>query len=147
MLLFWTILLAMFHICLCYNILTVLCSLVVTCWERADLLALLCIVFCHYPICGLVRLVPLDTFKPSSILLTVLRRCIFCGSFLLFIFHVFLCYAILSVPCSLVITCWEMGDLLALLCVVFSCVLLHSHILSWVKCCTSFSHFLIFIFV
>ena len=35
-------------------------------------------------------------------------------------FHVYLCYAVLSVPCSLVIT---MADLLTLLCVVFSCVL------------------------
>ena len=33
-----------------------------------------------------------------------------------------LCYAVLSVPCNLVITCWEKADLLALLCVVFSCV-------------------------
>ena len=37
-------------------------------------------------------------------------------------FHVYLCYAVLSVPCNLVITCWERTDLLALLCVVFSCV-------------------------
>ena len=27
--------------------------------------------------------------------------------FLLFMFHVYLCYAVVSVPCSLVITCWE----------------------------------------
>ena len=36
--------------------------------------------------------------------------------------HVYLCYAVLSVPCSLVITGWERTDLLALLHVVFSCV-------------------------
>ena len=36
--------------------------------------------------------------------------------------HVCLCYAVLSVPCSLVITCWKRADPLALLCVVFSCV-------------------------
>ena len=35
-------------------------------------------------------------------------------------FHVCLCYAVLSAPCSLV-TCLEMADLLALLCVVFLC--------------------------
>ena len=29
----------------------------------------------------------------------------------------------LSVPCSLVVTCWEKADLLALLYVMFSCVL------------------------
>ena len=39
---------------LCHTVLNVHCSLEVTCWERADLLALLCVlfflVFCHYPI-------------------------------------------------------------------------------------------------
>ena len=38
-------------------------------------------------------------------------------------FLVCLHYAVFSVPCSLVITYWEMADLLALLCVMFSCVL------------------------
>ena len=42
--------------------------------------------------------------------------------FLLFLFHVYLCYAALSVPCSLVITSCEKADLLALLFVVLSCV-------------------------
>ena len=56
----------------------------------------------------------------SFCLLTVPRRCFFCGSFLLFMFHICLCYAVLSVPCSLVITCWEMAALLAILCVAFS---------------------------
>ena len=37
-------------------------------------------------------------------------------------FHVCLCYAVLSVPCSLVITCWEIAEPLAISCVVFSCV-------------------------
>ena len=32
----------------------VLCSLVVTYWERADLLAVVCEVFCHFPRCALV---------------------------------------------------------------------------------------------
>ena len=36
-------------------------------------------------------------------------------------FHVCLCYAVLSIPCSLVITCRGRADLLALLCVMFSC--------------------------
>ena len=35
----------MFHICLYYAVLSVPSSLVVTCWERADLLALLCVIF------------------------------------------------------------------------------------------------------
>ena len=38
----------------------------------------------------------------------------------LFVFHV--CYAVLSVPCSLVVTCLERANLLVLLYVMFSCV-------------------------
>ena len=34
----------MFHICLYHTVLSVSCRLVVTCWERADLLVLLCVV-------------------------------------------------------------------------------------------------------
>ena len=41
---------------------------------------------------------------------------------MLFMFHVCLYYTVLSVPCSIVITCWERADLLALVCVMFSCV-------------------------
>ena len=33
---------------LCWGV-SVLCSLVVTCWERAGLLAVVCVVFCHFP--------------------------------------------------------------------------------------------------
>ena len=39
-----------------------------------------------------------------------------------FFFHFCLRYVGLSVPCSLVITCWERADLLALLCVLISCI-------------------------
>ena len=61
-------------------------------------------------------------FKPSSdFLLTVPRRCLFCGSVLLFMFHVCLYYTVLFVPCSFVITCWEKADLLALSCVMIPC--------------------------
>ena len=35
----------MFHVCLYYTVLSVPCSLVITYWERADLLALLCVMF------------------------------------------------------------------------------------------------------
>ena len=48
--------------------------------------------------------------------------------------YVGMCYAVLSVPCSLVVTCWEKADLLA---VVFGvlwtfpkCVLVHIRIKS-----------------
>ena len=37
-------------------------------------------------------------------------------------FHVCLYYTVLSVPCSLLGTCWEIADILALLCVMFPCV-------------------------
>ena len=63
-----------------------------------------------------------NMFKTSSdFSMTVPRRCFYCGPFLLFIFHVCLkCYHVLSVPCSLVFTCWERAGLLTLLCVMFS---------------------------
>ena len=35
----------MFHVCLCNAVVSVPCSLVITFWERADLLALLCAMF------------------------------------------------------------------------------------------------------
>ena len=47
------------------------------------------------------------------------KAVLFCGSFLLFVFQV--CHVFLSVPCSLVVTCWERTDLLALLCVMVYC--------------------------
>ena len=50
----------------------------------------------------------------------------FCGSFLLFMFHICLYYTALSVSCSLVITCWERTDPFALLCVMFPCVFVSS---------------------
>ena len=72
-----------------------------------------------------MRLVPSNMIKASSnfpndrskaVLLLWIR--------LFFVFRVFLCYAVLhvSVPCSLVVTCWERADLLDLLSVIFSCV-------------------------
>ena len=65
-----------------------------------------------------------------------------CGSVLLFTFHV--CHAVLSVHCSLVVTCRERANLLALLYVMFSCFVLFgflvilslSHLVSWVMCGT-----------
>ena len=71
-----------------------------------------------YPLCLVphlrVRLAPLNQFKPfinNYFLLTVLRRCFFCGSFLLIMLHVGVCCAVVS--CSLVVTCWGRADLLA----------------------------------
>ena len=47
------------------------------------------------------------------LLLTVPRGCFFCGSFLLVMLHVGVCCVVISVPCSLVVTCWKRTDLLA----------------------------------
>ena len=58
---------------LCFKLVcVVLCSLVVTCWERADLLAVVCDLFCHFPNVSRytpesrVRFAPLNWLKPSS---------------------------------------------------------------------------------
>ena len=60
--------------------------------------------------------------KGSNFFTDRFKAVFICGSFL-FMFHVCLCYAVLSVPCSRVIACWERADLLAhFMCVVFSCV-------------------------
>ena len=32
-----------FHVCLCFTVLSVRCSIFITCWERIDLLPLLCV--------------------------------------------------------------------------------------------------------
>ena len=44
-LLLWILLLFMNHVCLYYTVLSVPCNLVITCWKRADLLVLLCVMF------------------------------------------------------------------------------------------------------
>ena len=42
-------LLVMLHVGVCCAVVSVPCSLVVTCWERTDLLPVVCVVFCHFP--------------------------------------------------------------------------------------------------
>ena len=118
--------------------------LVVNCWERTDLFALVCGVLlwvCHFPIgilgqvwylivsipdlCTLtyfdpkselrVRLVPSNWFKPSS----KIFYWHFPGN-ISFVDH--LCYLccvfvmLRHVYCCCVVTCWERADLLALVC-------------------------------
>ena len=38
------------------NGVSVLFRLVITCWERADIMAVVCVVFCHFPKCDLVHI-------------------------------------------------------------------------------------------
>ena len=71
---------------------------------------------------------------PTVNILCVPRRCFFCGSFLLFMFHFCLCYTVWSVPCSLVNTCWKRTDLL-FCCVVWIFVFMSlSHMVFRVRC-------------
>ena len=65
---------------------------------------------------------------------------------ILFVICVYVCHAGLSVHCSLVATCWERANLLALLYAMFSWVLLLSHVVSLVRCGTWLYRFLIFAF-
>ena len=60
-------------------------------------------------------------FKPSSkiFLLTFLRRCFFCGSFMYFCLALLCFHACLLVDALIVLICWEMADLLALVCDVY----------------------------
>ena len=62
-------------------------------------------------------------FSSPVFLLTVPRRCLFCGPFLLLVFRVCLSGAVFTAHNSLVLTCWEKSDLLALWYMMFSCVL------------------------
>ena len=63
-----------------------------------------------------VKLKPLYMSKPISIFAVRSKALVLLWILLLCAFHVCLCYDVLSVPCSLVVTCWT------LLRVVFSCV-------------------------
>ena len=46
----------MLHVGVCFAVMSVSCSLVVTCLERADLFAVVIVVFCHFPKCVLVHI-------------------------------------------------------------------------------------------
>ena len=46
----------MLHVGVCYAVVSVPCSLVDTCLERADHLAVVFVVFCHFPKCVLVHI-------------------------------------------------------------------------------------------
>ena len=60
-------------------------------------------------------------FKPSSDFVADCSKAVLLLSIIFVImFHVYLCFAALSVPYSLMVTCLERADLLALLCGGFS---------------------------
>ena len=62
-------------------------------------------------------------------------HCIF-GGVIEVIFMSRVCHAFLSVHCNLVVICWDRANLLALLCVMFYCVLSLSRVVSCVMCNT-----------
>ena len=76
-----------------------------------------------------VRFVPSSMFKPSNNFHTDRSKVVL---LLWIIFAVCIsCHTVLSVPCSLVDTCWERADLLALLYAMFSCVFVTSRCSIW----------------
>ena len=83
-----------------------------------------------------------------DILLTVPRRCFFCGSFMLLFCLVLLClcarlFLCTSVFVCFVVACWERADLLALVCGVY-CEFVTFPLVFWVRCGTWLYRFLIF---
>ena len=46
----------MFHVDVYCTVVSIPCIIVVTCWGRADLLAVMFVVFCHFPKCVLVHI-------------------------------------------------------------------------------------------
>ena len=73
-------------------------------------------------------------------ILTVPRQCFYVDHLFIIVFRVCLCHTVLSVPCSLVVTCWERADLLLWFLVFLS----RLHMVSWVRCGASLYRFLIF---
>ena len=75
---------------------------------------------------------PFFALQTKYFLLIVPRRFFFCGSFLLGMFHVSVLCVVVSLPCCLVVTCWERANLLAVFFGVFchfpKCVLVHIRI-------------------
>ena len=105
----------MLHLGVCCAVEFVPCSLVVTWWERADLLAVIFVVFYHFPKCVLVHIC--DTGL-SPLVKHVTDRS---KAVLLWIFYVFICLVFAMPLCAsvymcLVVTWWERADLSALFC-------------------------------
>ena len=92
-------LLVMLHDGVSCAVLSVPCSLMVTCWERTDLLAVVYDVFCLFPKCFLVHIrikgevvaVKLVSALQKKYLMTVPRQHFFCGYFMFFSVLCLLC--------------------------------------------------------
>ena len=74
-------------------------------------------------------------FKPCRSFLTGRSKAVLLrGSFLLFVFGVCLCHAVMTVSYSHVINCWENADLLVLFIVIFLVFFSLSYTVSWSMC-------------
>ena len=96
-----------------------------------------------------VRLVSWNYFKSSiqSVLLTVSRRCFFCGSFVIHISWLSSVMLCCLLHCSLVVTCQERANTSWFSCMwCFLAFLSLFHVVSWVRCGTWFYRFLIIVF-
>ena len=69
--------------------------------------------------CVLIHFRTINCLSSPVFFTDIPRRCFFRGSFLLMMFHVYLYYAVLPFPCSLMVTCLERAVLGALLCIMF----------------------------
>ena len=54
------------------------------------------------------------------------------GAYFVDLFRACHCHTVSPVPCSLMVTCWERTDLLALLCLIFSCGFELSRMVPWI---------------
>ena len=134
----------MLHVGVCCAVVFVPCRLVVTCWERADLLAVMYFVFCHFSKCFLVHIgnkgevvvvktgfsPPVKYFTDRSMAVLLLRivyvffsvLCLFCLCERLFI-------CALWSPAGKGLTSW-------LSFVVSNCKFVTFPLVSWVRCGT-----------
>ena len=120
----------MLYVSVCCAVLSVPCSLVVTCWERVDLLAVVFVVFCHFPkyfwstseLRAMMALCYWFKLSSKVFLLIIPRRYFFCGSF------VSLCFVFLMLLRLFIAALWSPADLLALVGDVY-CIMV-----SWVRC-------------
>ena len=150
----------MLHVSVSCAVLSVPCSLVVTCLERADLLADMCVFLCFVAFPNVswstseirARLAPQNWFKSSSKKNTdrfklVLLVWIICVIYVLCLS----CFHVCSLlPCGhLLGKCWPLGPCLWCLIVFLSL----SHMVYWVRCGTwlyrflNFAAFLTFILI
>ena len=122
----------MLHVGVYCAIVSVSCSLVVTCWERADLLTrcMLCfLVLCHFPKCVLVHISMKGEVGAVKLVhqgsTFVDHLCYLC---LVFFMHSRLFIAALWSPVRKGLTSW-----LLFVMFVFSSL---SHVVSWIRCGT-----------